>query len=125
MWRKSLSKATALFGLTPAPASSSLASVTGYGCFDTEGMAKLRKGHAPTITKGPYSGELATVDHILPRSVVPELDNRLYNLQFMPEPLNQSKGATIGPEELRLARELERMSLLSSEGLHAVERACQ
>jgi hypothetical protein len=44
------------------------------GCLDKDGMDKLRRGKAPTITKGPYAGELATVDHIIPRSVCPELD---------------------------------------------------
>ena len=29
------------------------------GCLDTQGMAKLRKGHAPTITEGPYPDALA------------------------------------------------------------------
>ncbi len=27
-------------------------------------MIKLRKGNAPTITKGPYAGEIVTGDHI-------------------------------------------------------------
>jgi hypothetical protein len=44
------------------------------GCIDEAGMIKLRKGNAPTITKGPYAGEIVTADHIIPRSVCPELD---------------------------------------------------
>ena len=44
------------------------------GCIDEAGMIKLRKGNAPTITKGPYAGEIVTGDHIIPRSVCPELD---------------------------------------------------
>jgi len=28
------------------------------GCLEQEGMEKLRKGKAPTITKGPYAGSL-------------------------------------------------------------------
>jgi hypothetical protein len=47
-------------------------------------MILLRKGNAPTITKGPYAGEIVTGDHIIPRSVCPELDNALFNLEFMP-----------------------------------------
>lgn len=57
------------------------------GCLDAEGLEKLRRGRAPTITKGPYAGELATGDHIIPRSVCEELDNCLFNLEFMPETL--------------------------------------
>ena len=34
------------------------------GCLDEAEMLKLRKGLAPTITKGPYAGEIVTGDHI-------------------------------------------------------------
>lgn len=44
------------------------------GCLDEDGMAKLRRGNAPKITKGPYAGDIASVDHIIPRSVAPGLD---------------------------------------------------
>ena len=66
------------------------------GCLDEAGMSKLRKGNAPTITKGPYAGELATGDHIIPRSVCPALDNVIVNLEFLPATLNQRKGAKVG-----------------------------
>lgn len=74
------------------------------GCLDDAGMAKLRKGKAPTITKGPYAGEIVTGDHIIPRSVCPELDNCLFNLEFSLLTLNQRKGATVGQRQLDLAR---------------------
>jgi hypothetical protein len=51
------------------------------GCIDEAAMIKLRKGNAPTITKGPYAGEIVTGDHIIPRSVCPELDNALTTLR--------------------------------------------
>lgn len=91
------------------------------GCFDTDGMDKLRRGNAPTITLGPYAGQLATADHILPRSVVPELDNRLYNLEFMPDTLNASKGAKLGARQRSLARQWHVAGLLSDEGLRATK----
>ena len=91
------------------------------GCLDEAGMAKLRKGNAPTITKGPYAGELATGDHIIPRSVCPELDNKLFNLEFMPETLNQKKAAKVGDRQLQLARKWQRLGVLSEVGLRAVE----
>jgi hypothetical protein len=92
------------------------------GCFTEEGLAGLRRGNAPTITKGPYAGELAEVDHIIPRSVCPELDNRLYNLEFMPETLNRWKSDKVGDRQRQLARKWHRLGLLSDEGLKAVEQ---
>ncbi|MDA9831464.1 hypothetical protein N9C66_08985 [Akkermansiaceae bacterium] len=90
------------------------------GCFDETGMIKLRKGNAPTITKGPYAGEIVTGDHIIPRSVCPELDNKIYNLEMMPLTLNQKKGAKIGQRQIDLARRWNADGLLSDEGLEAV-----
>ena len=90
------------------------------GCFDEAGLAKLRKGNAPTITKGPYAGEIVTGDHIIPRSVCPELDNALYNLEMMPLTLNQKKSAKIGQRQIDLAKRWNADGLLSDEGLRAV-----
>jgi hypothetical protein len=87
------------------------------GCLDESGMDKLRRGKAPTIRKGPYKDELATVDHIIPRSVCPELDNRLYNLEFMPDTLNKRKSDKIGDRQLQLAGKWHEAGLLSEEGL--------
>lgn len=52
-----------------------------YGCFTDEYMIKLRKGGSPEFTKGERAGDSIAVDHILPRSIVPELDVRFYNLK--------------------------------------------
>jgi hypothetical protein len=90
------------------------------GCLDDAGMIKLRKGNAPTITKGPYAGEIATGDHIIPRSVTPELDNTLFNLEFMPLTLNQRKSAKVGQRQVDLAKRWHKAGLLSDEGLSAV-----
>ena len=92
------------------------------GCIDEAGMILLRKGNAPTITKGPYAGEIVTGDHIIPRSVCPELDNALYNLEMMPLTLNQKKSAKIGQRQIDLARRWNQDGLLSDEGLKAVLR---
>ena len=91
------------------------------GCLDDAGLDKLRRGNAPTITRGPYAGELATGDHIIPRSVCPELDNKLFNLEFMPETLNQRKGAKVGDRQKQLARKWNGMGLLSDKGLSHVQ----
>ncbi|MDB4127799.1 hypothetical protein N9594_01485, partial [bacterium] len=92
------------------------------GCVDEAGMIKLRKGNAPTITKGPYAGEIVTGDHIIPRSVCPELDNALYNLEMMPLTLNQKKSAKIGQRQIDLATRWNQDGLLSDAGLGAVLR---
>ena len=73
-------------------------------CFDEAGMIKLRKGNAPTITKGPYTGEIVNGDHIIPRSVCPELDNAFYNLEMMPLTLNQRRSAKISTRQIDLAK---------------------
>ena len=90
------------------------------GCFDEAGMIKLRKGNAPTITKGPYAGEIVTGDHIIPRSVCPELDNKIYNLEMMPLTLNQRKGVKITQRQIDLAKRWNADGLLSDAGLEAV-----
>ena len=89
------------------------------GCIDEAGMILLRKGNAPTITKGPYAGEIVTGDHIIPRSVCPELDNALYNLEMMPLTLNQRKSAKIGQRQMDLAKRWNTDGLLSDAGLKA------
>ena len=91
------------------------------GCLEVAGIGKLRTGNAPTITKGPYTGELATVDHIIPRSVAPELDNVLINLEFLPDTLNQKKASKIGDRQVQLARKWAEAGVLSKEGLAKVE----
>ena len=90
------------------------------GCLDEAGMTKLRKGNAPTITKGPYAGEIVTGDHIIPRSVTPELDNTLYNLEMMPLTLNQKKAAKVTQRQIDLAKRWNKDGLLSDKGLRAV-----
>lgn len=75
-----------------------------FGCFTVEGMAKLRKGGSPKITKGDHAGEGIALDHVLPRAVVPELAARFYNLEAIPDRANLQKSDKIGQRELELAR---------------------
>ncbi len=91
--------------LTAAAMLRNLDIATKLGCLDDEGMAKMRRGQCPTVRNGPYAGDLLTVDHIVPRSLVPELDNVLANLELMPGRLNRTKGASFGQrQEFELAR---------------------
>ena len=85
------------------------------GCLDAEGMALLRRGNAPTINFGPYTGEKLTVDHIIPRAVSPSLDLVLANLELMPNSLNLRKGSKIGQRQIDLANKLLQAGLLSSQ----------
>jgi hypothetical protein len=91
------------------------------GCLTDDGMAKLRAGHAPTITRGPYAGDVVEVDHIIPRAVAPELDEKLFNLEFMPATMNRKKSDGIGRRQKALASEWEAMGLLSPEAAIRVE----
>jgi len=92
------------------------------GCFDDAGMVKLRAGKAPTVTLGPYTGDLASVDRIIPRSVCPELVERLYNLEFMPSKLSSMKGNAVTLRQVQLASRWNLSGLLSDDGLDAVKR---
>ena len=84
------------------------------GCLDASGMELLRRGSAPTITFGPYTGQKLTVDHIIPRALAPQLDTLLANLEFMPAHMNFSKGAKIGQRQVDLANKLFEAGVLSS-----------
>jgi len=92
-----------------------------FGCLTPDGMAKLRKGGSPEITQGEHAGDFIALDHILPRSVVPELAARFYNLEALPARVNLAKSDKIGQRELDLARQWNHAGLLSSPGLRAVE----
>ena len=91
------------------------------GCLDADGMAKTRRGDAPTVRKGPYAGEIASVDHIIPRAVAPELDNVIANLELLPLKVNESKNDKIGDRQRHLAKKFYAAGLLSAAGLKAIE----
>ena len=90
------------------------------GLINPEGLAELRKGNCATITLGPYKGEEATADHIIPRSVCAELDNQIFNLELLPATLNSSKSDKIGDRQVDFANKLNIAGLLSKEGLDSV-----
>jgi len=92
-----------------------------WGCFTPEGNEKLRKGGSPQITKGEHAGDSIALDHVLPRSLVPELAARFYNLEAIPSKENLRKSSKITAREIALARRWQREGLLTAEGLKAVE----
>ncbi len=83
------------------------------GCFDDDGMERLRRGASPIVKFGPYSGEKLTVDHIIPRAISPSLDLVLANLELMPQSLNLRKGSKVGQRQVDLANKLLQAGLLS------------
>lgn len=90
------------------------------GCFDKAGLAEMRKGNAATVRRGPYAGDQLSVDHIIPRTVVPELDNVIANLELMPQRANSKKNANVGQRQRDLAQKLYQAGLLREAGLRAV-----
>ena len=73
------------------------------GCTDAEGLARMRSGEAPKVTLGKCKGDELSVDHIIPRQVVPELDNVIANLELMPLRLNKDVSLRAKPaRELRV-----------------------
>lgn len=89
-------------------------------------MSEMRKGEAPNIRRGAtYRGDQLSVDHIIPRSVCPELDNAIADLELMPMRANASKRAKIGSHQVQKAEELHQAGLLNKEGLFKVQAAPQ
>jgi deoxyribonuclease V len=85
------------------------------GCLNTAGLAEMRRGKAATVMKGPYKGDELSVDHIIPRAIVPELDNVIANLELMPLRLNEKKNSTIGDRQRDMAKKFYHAGLLSRE----------
>src|SRR2546425_2336855 len=83
-------------------------------------MDEMRHGKAATVRRGPYAGDQLSVDHIIPRSVVPELDNVIANLELMPLRMNEEKNAKIGQRQRDLGDKFYRAGLLSPKGYDAL-----
>lgn len=80
----------------------------------------MSRGRAPTVRKGPYAGDIVSVDHIVPRAVAPELDNVIANLELMPLKLNEGKKDSIGERQISMAKAFQAAGLLSDAGLKRV-----
>jgi hypothetical protein len=85
-----------------------------YGLLGPEGMKELKRGKGATITRGPYAGEAAEVDHVIPRAVCPELGNEVMNLELLAAKLNRSKRDNVTARAVKFARELYEAGLLSA-----------
>lgn len=100
--------------LTAAAILRNLETLDELGATTPEDLAQMRKGQSPTVRKGPYTGDIVSVDHTIPVSAVPEISNCIANLELMPLRANQRKGDTIGPRQRDLARQLHAAGLLTS-----------
>ena len=83
------------------------------GSTTEEDITAMRHGKSPAVRKGPYSGDIVSVDHIIPRAITPELDNVIANLELMPLRLNKSKNDSNGPRQRDLAQKLYAAGLLT------------
>ncbi len=92
------------------------------GCLGKDGLRDMHRGQAPTVRRGPYRGDQLSVDHIIPRAVVPELDNVIANLELVALKMNEGKNDTIGARQKDLAKKLNKAGLLSKAGLKKVLR---
>lgn len=70
-----------------------------------------------------FKGDQLSVDHIIPRAVVPELDNVIANLELMTLRMNEGKNDKVGDRQLDLAKRLKAAGLLDSRALKRLERA--
>jgi hypothetical protein len=70
--------------------------------FTAQGFDDMRQGQAPKIMTGPHAGDELSVDHIVPRSKYPELDNVIANLELMPLKENMKKNDSIGPRQIEM-----------------------
>lgn len=91
------------------------------GIRSPENPGLLSKGDAPTIKRGKYAGEECQVEHIVPRNVVPLMDNLLVNLEWLPQSLNARKSDTITPRALDYAQRYFDAGVMSFEDFSRVK----
>ena len=95
----------------------------GLGLLTPENMAALRRGNMPTVTRGPYIGQGAEVDHIVPLAIAPEIGNELANLEMLPGTLNRAKSTKVGERQLALAKKFRDAGMISEASMARVQVA--
>ena len=78
------------------------------GLLTHENLEALKRGNSPVVNVGPYAGEVAEVDHILPVAKFPQYAKDSWNLELMPRTLNRRKGDTVGQRQMDLLRRVGR-----------------
>ncbi len=74
------------------------------GLLTPANLDAMKGGKSPVVTFGPYAGENAEVDHILPIAKFPQYGKEFWNLELMPQTLNRRKGDTVGQRQMDLLR---------------------
>lgn len=97
-----------------------LALAAELGLLTEPNLTKLRRGSAATVTHGPHAGQAVEVDHIVPRSLAPEVENELANLELLPASLNRRKSDRVGERQVAYARQLHAAGLLTATSLERV-----
>ena len=72
------------------------------------------------LETGPYAGEKAEVDHIIPRSLAPDLDNLLINLELMPMTLNRRKSDKVTERAAQMAKSFYEAGVMMPESYERV-----
>ena len=80
------------------------------GLLSPMNVAAMKRGKSPIVTVGPYSGEIAEVDHILPVAKFPQFSKSFWNLELMPKSLNRRKGDSVGQRQLDLLRRIQQQA---------------
>ena len=106
--------------LTAAAMQRNVTIIERLGAMTPADIETMRRGRAPTVRKGPYTGDIVSVDHIVPRAMAPELDNVIANLELMPLRLNEGKSDRIGDRQISMAKAFRDAGLLSEAGLNRV-----
>ena len=93
----------------------------GLAMLDPENLDRLRRGDAPTVRRGPYTGQIAEVDHIVPLAQAPEIGNEIANLEMLPANLNRAKSDKVGERQLALAKQFRAAGLISDATLAHIQ----
>jgi hypothetical protein len=92
----------------------------GLGLLTSENRERLKRGNAAIVTRGPYAGEPVEIDHIVPFSVAPELENELANLEMLPRTENRRKSDRIGERQLAYAEKFLSAGMLRKETMENI-----
>lgn len=85
----------------------------GLEMLDADNLARLKRGNAPVVGRGPYTGQIAEVDHIIPHAQAMEIDTELANLEMLPATLNRAKSDKVGERQLDLAKKFRAAGMIS------------
>lgn len=88
-----------------------------------ENLRRMQEGRSPIVNTGPYRGEKAEVDHIVPKALAPDLDNLLINLELMPMTLNRKKSDKVTPRSAAMAKRFFEAGVMTAESYARVSEA--